>query len=143
MSGTLPVPGAGAARTLVRADAPSPGLSRQDSLALGAVGAGALGVALIAAAALRRRRRGAPEGSRALRELASGLKLGRAACAEVERLALAAQVREPAVLVLSRHAFWTAVEAAQGAPSGRGIDAARLARSLGFDAAADGGRGGS
>ncbi len=128
----------GAPISLVR-DAPdTPWRDMKPTIALGA--GVAVGAALIVAAIIVRRRGRAPaptaparRGSVVLKTLAGAMKLGRAERRGLEHLAFAAGVREPAVLLLSLHAFQTAAaRVIDETPDAReGI--AALAGRLGFD----------
>jgi len=100
----------------------------------------ALGVALLAAAIvvrLRVRRSAARAGhaeQRALGVVARAMRLSRGVRAGVERLALAAEVREPAVLVMSEFAFREAAARAVGRVPESAEAIAQLGRELAFDA---------
>lgn len=124
--------------SLVREATGTPWREWKPTIALGA-GVG-VGAALIVAAIIVRRRGRAPgstaparRGSVVLKTLAGAMKLGRAERRGLEHLASAAGVREPAVLLLSLHAFQTAAaRVIEDTPDARkGI--AALAGRLGFD----------
>jgi hypothetical protein len=124
--------------SLVREATGTPWREWKPTIAL-AAGVGVGAALIVAAIVVRRRARAAPpaaparKGSVVLKTLAGAMKLGRSERRGLEHLASAAGVREPAVLLLSPHAFQAAAaRVIDDTPDAReGI--AALAGRLGFD----------